>query len=149
MRSLPSAPAPGAPTDLLGRAPALFGVVVRGDGRGRQLGFATANLWVTRYDPDELYAAGRYPSQSTGGDGLPAFVAQDRTIEGTDIVVWHTFGVTHLVRPEDFPVMPVEMTGFTLVPYGFFDRNPAMDVPPTDAHGTGSHCHTDDAPTCH
>ncbi|MCB1258915.1 MAG: primary-amine oxidase [Acidimicrobiales bacterium] len=115
----------------------------------RRAGFATANLWVTRYDPDELYAAGRYPSQSTGGDGLPAFVAQDRTIEGTDIVVWHTFGVTHLVRPEDFPVMPVEMTGFTLVPYGFFDRNPAMDVPPTDAHGTGSHCHTDDAPTCH
>ena len=29
---------------LLGRPPALFGTVVRGDGRGRQLGFPTANL---------------------------------------------------------------------------------------------------------
>ncbi|MCG3133907.1 MAG: Riboflavin biosynthesis protein RibF [Planctomycetes bacterium] len=30
--------------DLLGRPPALFGTVVRGDGRGRSLGFPTANL---------------------------------------------------------------------------------------------------------
>lgn len=30
--------------DLLGRPPALFGTVVRGDGRGRTLGFPTANL---------------------------------------------------------------------------------------------------------
>ncbi len=29
---------------LLGRPPALFGTVVRGDGRGKQLGFPTANL---------------------------------------------------------------------------------------------------------
>lgn len=30
--------------DLLGRPPALYGTVVRGDGRGRTLGFPTANL---------------------------------------------------------------------------------------------------------
>ena len=29
--------------------------------------------------------------------------------------------------------MPVEYTGFSLVPVGFFDRNPALDVPPTPA----------------
>ncbi len=29
--------------------------------------------------------------------------------------------------------MPVEYTGFSLVPFGFFDRNPALDVPPVDA----------------
>jgi primary-amine oxidase len=34
--------------------------------------------------------------------------------------------------------MPVEYCGFLLAPYGFFDRNPALDVPPTDA----DHCHT-------
>jgi len=39
-------------------------------------------------------------------------------------------------RPEDWPVMPVEYTGFSLVPFGFFDRNPALDVPPA-----GDHCH--------
>ena len=67
-----------------------------------------------------------------------SFQSQDRNIEDTDIVVWYTFGVTHLVRPEDFPVMPVEYTGFLLSPFGFFDRNPALDIPPTS--GSGS-CH--------
>ena len=106
----------------------------------KRAGFATKNLWVTPYDRDEVHAAGRYPSQSGGGGGLPAWTAGDRPIEDTDLVVWHTFGVTHLVRPEDFPVMPVECTGFHLIPYGFFDRNPALDVPPSTSHG--SHCHT-------
>ena len=49
-------------------------------------------------------------------------------------MLWHTFGVTHVPRPEDWPVMPVEYTGFTLIPFGFFDRNPALDVPPSAAH---------------
>jgi primary-amine oxidase len=28
--------------------------------------------------------------------------------------------------------MPVEYAGFTLKPFGFFDRNPALDVPAAD-----------------
>ncbi len=31
-------------SDMLGRTPALYGVVIRGDGRGRTLGFPTANI---------------------------------------------------------------------------------------------------------
>ena len=54
-------------------------------------------------------------------------------------MVWHTFGVTHVPRPEDWPVMPVEYAGFHLVPVGFFDRNPALDVPAS----TAAHCHDD------
>ena len=69
-----------------------------------------------------------------GGDGLPAWTAADRPIVDTDIVVWHTFGVTHIPRPEDWPVMPVEYAGFHFVPFGFFDRNPSLDVPPTGGH---------------
>ena len=34
--------------------------------------------------------------------------------------------------------MPVEYTGFTLMPFGFFDRNPALDVPATSSEGS---CH--------
>ena len=101
---------------------------------GRRAGFAQHNLWVTPYEPDERRAAGEYPNQHAGGDGLPRWTAQDRPIAGTDVVVWYTFGVTHFVRPEDWPVMPVEYTGFTLMPFGFFDRNPALDVPANDAH---------------
>ena len=55
---------------------------------------------------------------------------------GTDITVWHTFGITHDARPEDFPVMPTEYVSFGLVPDGFFDRNPMLDVPPS----SNGHC---------
>jgi primary-amine oxidase len=102
---------------------------------GKRAGFARHNLWVTPYRPDERRAAGEYPNQHDGGDGLPAWTAADRDLVETDVVLWYTFGVTHLPRPEDWPVMPVEYTGFLLRPIGFFDRNPALDVPPTDHCG--------------
>jgi primary-amine oxidase len=35
-------------------------------------------------------------------------------------------------------VMPVSTIGFTLKPTDFFDRSPALDVPPPPAHG--DHC---------
>ncbi len=97
-------------------------------------GFATNHLWVTRYDPAQRYSAGDFVNQHPGGAGLPAFVAGDRDIDGTDIVVWHTFGPTHMPRLEDWPVMPVARCGFTLKPTGFFDRNPTLDVPPLSPH---------------
>jgi len=106
--------------------------------------FATRHLWVTRYDPAERYAAGPYPNQHAGGGGLPEYQAADRDLTDTDIVVWHTFGATHIPRPEDFPVMPVEHTGFTLRPVGFFDRNPALDLPRSSP---GSGCSVD--ASCH
>jgi primary-amine oxidase len=31
----------------------------------------------------------------------------------------------------------VESTGFMLMPYGFFDANPALDVPPAAGHCDG------------
>jgi primary-amine oxidase len=100
-------------------------------------GFATRALWVTRYDPAQRYPAGDFVNQSPGG-GLPAYIAGDRDIDGQDIVVWHTFGPTHVVRLEDWPVMPVSRTGFMLKPSGFFDRNPTLDVP-----AASGHCHAD------
>jgi primary-amine oxidase len=95
-------------------------------------GFATRNLWVTPYDAEERRAAGDFPSQHSGGAGLPAWTAADRSLVGTEVVLWHTFGVSHVPRPEDWPVMPVETTGFQFLPAGFFNRNPALDVPPPD-----------------
>jgi primary-amine oxidase len=98
--------------------------------------FATHHLWVTRYDPAQRYPAGDFVNQHPGGAGLPAYAAGDRDIDGADVVLWHTFGPTHVPRPEDWPVMPAARCGFTLKPTGFFDRNPALDVPPP---GSG-HC---------
>lgn len=54
---------------------------------------------------------------------------QDRPIKNADVVLWHSFGVTHIPRIEDYPVMPVEMIGFMLKPFNFFDANPGLDIP--------------------
>lgn len=93
--------------------------------------FATKQLWVTREAPDELYAAGAYPSQTTGGDGIPAFISAKRLLERQDIVLWYVVGTSHIIRPEDFPVSPTHRSGFALRPWGFFDTNPALDVAPS------------------
>ena len=100
----------------------------------RRAAFGTRNLWVSPYQGDERLAAGDYPNQHGGGDGLPRWTAANRPIADTDVVLWHTFGITHIPRPEDYPVTPVESSGFVLLPVGFFDRNPALDVPPTPGH---------------
>lgn len=95
---------------------------------------------MTGYDPAQRYPAGDFVNQNPGGAGLPEWVQADRPVDGEDIVVWHTFGLTHFPRPEDWPIMPVDYTGFTLKPSGFFDRNPALDVPAS----TNGHCHGGD-----
>jgi primary-amine oxidase len=92
-------------------------------------GFATRHVWVTPFDPAERYASGDYPNQHAGGDGLPRYIEANRNIENEDIVLWHSFGHTHVCKPEDFPVMPVEYAGFMLKPNNFFTANPTMDLP--------------------
>lgn len=106
--------------------------------------FATKNLFVTKYDPAERYAAGDFVNQHPGGGGIPAFIAGDEPLVGEDLVLWHTFGLTHFPRNEDWPVMPMDYAKFTLKPYNFFERNPTLNVPsPVSDHcsaGTaGSH----------
>jgi primary-amine oxidase len=102
--------------------------------RAKRAGFIGKHVWVTRFDPDEMYAAGDYPNQHPGGAGLPAYVEADRKVAEEDIVLWYSFGSHHVVRLEDWPIMPVTTIGFELRPDGFFDRNPTLDVPPPAAH---------------
>ena len=107
----------------------------------KRAAFVTKHLWVTPYHPDERHAAGDYPNQHPGGAGLPEWTRADRSIEDADVVLWYTFGSHHNVRPEDWPVMPVQYAGFKLQPFGFFDANPALDVPPPSSNGHCSHEH--------
>jgi primary-amine oxidase len=88
-------------------------------------------LWVTPYAPGERWPCGEFPNLSAADFGLPAWTARDRPIEDADVVLWHVFGLHHLTRPEDWPVMPADRTSFWLKPWGFFDRNAALDVPPS------------------
>ena len=97
---------------------------------GRRMGFIYKQLWLTRFEAEERYPGGEFMNHSDGSDGVDVYAQKGRCIEDSDIVAWHVFGLHHLPRPEDFPVQPVAKTGFKLVPVGFFDMNPTLDLPP-------------------
>lgn len=96
-------------------------------------GFVDHHVWVTAYDPTQMYAAGPYPNQGRAGEGLPEWVADNASLVGKDVVVWYTLGVSHNPEPEEYPVMTAHRAGFRLTPDGFFTRNPALDVSAPEA----------------
>jgi primary-amine oxidase len=98
---------------------------------GIRSSFTRNHLWVTPFNESERYPAGEFVCNSDGHDSLAELVKQDRGIENTDIVLWHTFGLHHIVRPEDFPVQSCISCGFSLMPSGFFSMNAGNDVPET------------------
>lgn len=92
--------------------------------------FAEHHVWVTKYRDGDLWAGGKWPNQSlVETDGVADYAARDEDVRDADVVLWHTFGMTHNPRTEDFPVMPVEISTISLKPADFFERNPALDVP--------------------
>ncbi|CAH6718457.1 putative peroxisomal primary amine oxidase [[Candida] jaroonii] len=81
-----------------------------------------------------LYPSGDHVAQWSG-DGLRGMRkwigdGSDK-IENTDIVMFHTFGITHFPAPEDFPVMPTEIFELMLRPRHIFTENPVLDVKPS------------------
>ncbi|KAI1080019.1 copper amine oxidase [Whalleya microplaca] len=102
----------------------------------KRAGFARHAVHVTKYYDDQLWPAGRHVPQTSGEPsiGLPQWIGDGtESVDDTDVVLWHTFGVTHIPAPEDFPVMPVEPITLLLRPRNFFSNNPVMDVPPSYA----------------
>ncbi|RMZ08836.1 hypothetical protein D0864_01647 [Hortaea werneckii] len=92
--------------------------------------FAEHHIWVTKYHDGDLWAAGKWTNQSLEEvDGLADYAGRADRVRDEDLVLWHTFGMTHNPRVEDFPIMPVEITTISLKPADFFTRNPALDVP--------------------
>ncbi|KAK1779591.1 copper amine oxidase [Copromyces sp. CBS 386.78] len=99
--------------------------------------FADHSVYVTKYREGELYAGGKYTNQSRGGTGVRSWADRRDKLDAADAleggddgnpVVWVQFGLQHVPRTEDFPVMPVETTRVVLRPANFFERNPAIDV---------------------
>ena len=94
-------------------------------------------VWVTPNSPDERWPAGEFVNQSATDKGLGEWTKANRSIDNTDVVLWYTFGIHHITRPEDWPIMPADTVSFWLKPFGFFDRNPSLDVAPSPS----AHCH--------
>jgi primary-amine oxidase len=87
-------------------------------------GFVTAQLFITPYHRDEMYAAGEFQNFGLQDEGLLRWIRGNRSLMDTDLVLWYTLGVTHIPRPEEYPIMPVSRAGFRLLPSGFFDASP-------------------------
>jgi primary-amine oxidase len=92
----------------------------------KKAGFLNHQIWVTQYHENEEYPAGKYPASNKIYDGLPEWTAQNRAIGNNDVVLWYVAGITHIVRPEEWPVMSVHHMGFSLMPFGFFSSNPTI-----------------------
>jgi len=94
----------------------------------RRGSFTDYHLWVTPYKRDEKWGSGNYPNQNPVAGGLPQFTLDNESIENADVVAWYVFGYHHVPRQEDFPIMPNAVVTFSLIPFNFFDRNPAADL---------------------
>jgi len=92
----------------------------------KKAGFLDHQFWVTQYNDEEEYPAGRYPASNKVYDGIKQWTAKNRPIGNNDVVCWYVAGITHIVRPEEWPVMPCHHLGFSLMPFGFFPENPTM-----------------------
>ncbi|PSN70859.1 hypothetical protein BS50DRAFT_659666 [Corynespora cassiicola Philippines] len=112
-----------APSQMLLNGPETFNT--------KRAVFATKPIWVTKYRDDELFAGGEFTNQSRRSEGVDIWAARNDNVENEDLVLWHTFGLTHNPRIEDFPVMPMERISVALKPDGFFTKSPALDVPPS------------------
>ncbi len=98
------------------------------DWPSKRAAFLESDLWVTPYARGEQFAAGTYVFASKSIQGLPLWTRQKRSVRNQDLVAWVNFGMQHLTRSEDIPVMPTVWHGFKLRPFNFFDRNPSVDL---------------------
>ncbi|KJR88913.1 primary-amine oxidase [Sporothrix schenckii 1099-18] len=109
----------------------------------RRAQFADHPVYVTRYADGELYAGGTWTNQSRGDPrdpdgGVRTWAARQDSLAAGDPVVWLQFGLNHVPRAEDFPVMPCETLRVTLRPVNVFVQNPALDVPASSQAVNGS-----------
>ena len=119
-------------------------MAAEGSSISKRAGFGSKHVWLTQFDENERFPSGTYPNQNPGQGTITQWVQQQRPVDGDDIVLWPSFAMTHFPRPEDWPIMPVDRLGFSMKPYGFFDQNPALDVP----RPKSGHCSSEGGSSC-
>jgi primary-amine oxidase len=93
-----------------------------GQGRGASNeAFAQGQLYALRYKPQE------FPLSSVDGRelkrALPSYLTAE-ILTDSDVVLYYVMQEHHLPRSEDWPLMPVQFAGFTLMPRDFLDGSP-------------------------
>ncbi|KAH8835989.1 copper amine oxidase [Flagelloscypha sp. PMI_526] len=112
--------------------------------------WASKPLWVCQAGEDRLFPSGKFVPQTRDApeDSVSNWVAGRDSVENEDILLFLTFGTTHIPRPEDWPVMPVEELSILFKPVGFFAMNPSMDVPAANDHKSVSAFSSDGSASC-
>ncbi|GAA5836765.1 hypothetical protein JCM9279_007655 [Rhodotorula babjevae] len=97
----------------------------------RRAPFAKHHIWTVPYSDTSLYPAGKFPTQTKQApeDSLEGWVARNDSISNVDLVSFISLGISHIARPEDWPVMPYETVDIMFKPSSFFKANPSLDVP--------------------
>lgn len=125
-----------------GAIPSLFDPSAPAFQRNQVIGHT---VWVTPNDASQRWPCGEFVNQSSIDHGLPEWIQAQRPVRNIDLVLWYVFGIHHVTRPEEWPIMSCDTVAFWLKPVGFFDRNPSLDVAPTpSAHCAPGHEHSED-----
>ncbi|KAG7879307.1 hypothetical protein KL905_003294 [Ogataea polymorpha] len=101
--------------------------------------WASHSVNVVPYKDNRLYPSGDHVPQWSGDGvrGMREWIGDgSENIDNTDILFFHTFGITHFPAPEDFPLMPAEPITLMLRPRHFFTENPGLDIQPSYAMTT-------------
>ncbi|KAH8105229.1 peroxisomal copper amine oxidase [Cristinia sonorae] len=112
----------------------------------KRAGFTQSDLWVVKDKEgpkgSRIWPSGKYVPGTRGEhqeEFITSWVQGDDNLIGEDLLVYMTVGATHIPRPEDWPVMPVELLHVSFKPCHFFSANPSMDVPgANDSHSTAA-----------
>ncbi|WFL78281.1 hypothetical protein P7228_04240 [Altererythrobacter arenosus] len=107
------------------KGPSATSIYSDGDWSLARSRFSTAPIWITRFNPGEQFAAGRFPNQSTPDRGLPEYL-NGESVSDADVVLWPTLGMRHVPRPEEWPIMPTMTRSIVIRPFGFQSSNPAL-----------------------
>jgi len=107
---------------------------------GEESSFTQRHFWVTKYHPEQLYAAGKYPNQAPADykDDLFEYAKKNENIYKEDVVLWYSIGFTHITRPEDYPIMPAGNMSVKFTPVGFFEKSPALGYAHIEKEKSGS-----------
>ena len=75
----------------------------------KRAGFINNHFWATRFNDDRAVCRGRV-SQSEPRRRRACRRGSPTTNRSSnqDVVVWYTFGITHIPRPEEWPIMSVD-----------------------------------------
>lgn len=98
-------------------------------------------LWVTKNSPDERWPAGPYPTRSETDAGMTEWIKDDASLVDTDVVLCCVFGIHHITRVEEWPIMSVDVVSFWLKPSGVLRPQP-LNAPPT-VKAQGGACTTE------